>query len=119
MQSLQRTSTAWTNRQDSPRLGSTVVAFQSIAAGSHRTHFRHAESAAGAEVIVFPSPRFAPAAQSATRAYAQAAARSAHHSAESEADYRHRMFINLVTFAWLAAVGTAGYFALSGLVQMP
>jgi hypothetical protein len=118
MQSLQRTGTAWTNHLDSPRLGSTVVAFQPIAAGSHRTHFRHAESAAGAEVIVFPSPRFAPAAQSATRAYAQAAARSVQRAADED-DYRHRMFINLVTSAWLAAVGTAGYFALSGLVQMP
>jgi hypothetical protein len=118
MQSLQQNHAAWTDRLDSPRLGATVVAFQPIAAGSHRTHFRHAESGAGAEVIVFPSPRFAPAAQSAVGARAQAAAASAQH-AEDDEDYRHRMFINLVSSAWLAAVGTAGYFALNGLVQMP
>jgi hypothetical protein len=117
MQSLQKVPTTWTDRLDSPRLGSTVVAFQPIAA-SLRTHFRHAESGAGAEVIVFPSPRFAPAAQSATGARAQATATSAQHAADDE-DYRHRMFINLVSSVWLAAVGTAGYFALNGLVQMP
>jgi hypothetical protein len=118
MQSLQQTGTAWAgNRQDSARFGSSVIAFQPILAGSHRTHPRHAESAGGAEVIVFPSPRFAPAAQSALGARAQAAGRSAQHAADD--DYRHRMFINLLTSAWLMAVGTAGYFALTGLVQMP
>ena len=93
---------------------STVVAFQPVAAASHGSHFRNAAVAAihspavDAEIIRFPSRGVG---------QAKAAAAGVPHSTDS--DYRHRMLINLLTSAWLAVLGTAGYFTLNGLVQMP
>jgi hypothetical protein len=125
MQGLQRNRTAWANhRLDSTRLGSTVVAFQPIASASHKSPFRSAGSTAlhspdvGAEILRFQPHRIALAAQPRASRQAKPAATSLQHSADSDDDYRHRMLINLLTSAWLAALGTAGYFTLSGLVQV-
>jgi hypothetical protein len=122
MQGLERNRTAWANHWlDSTRLGSTVVAFQPIAAASHRSPFRSAGAVhspdVGAEIVRF-QPRIALAAQPRAGRQVQRAATGLQHSTDSDDDYRHRMLINLLTSAWLAALGTAGYFTLSGLVQM-
>ena len=114
------------HRLKSTRLGSTVVAFQPIAAASRRLPFGNAGTVGlhsadvGAEIIRFPQPRrIALAAQPTAGRQAKTAARNVQHSTDSDDDYRHRMLINLLTSVWLAALGIGGYFALSCLVQMP
>ena len=127
MQGLKHNRTPSANhRLKSTRLGSTVVAFQPIAAASRRLPFGNAGTVAihsadvGAEIIRFPQPRrIALAAQPTAGRQAKPAAKNVQHSTDSDDDYPHRMLINLLTSAWLAALGTAGYFALSCLVQMP
>jgi hypothetical protein len=125
MQGVERNRTAWANHWlDSTRLGSTVVAFQPIAAASHRSPFLRAGAAAlhspgvGAEIVRFQPRRIALAAQPRAGRQAKPTATSLQHSTDSDDDYRHRVLINLLTSAWLAALGTAGYFTLSGLVQV-
>jgi hypothetical protein len=127
MQGLKHNRTPSANhRLKSTRLGSTVVAFQPIAVASRRLPFGNAGTVAihsadvGAEIIRFPQPRrIAIAAQPTAGRQTKPAVKNFQHSTDSDDDYRHRMFINLLTSAWLAALGTAGYFALSCLVQMP
>jgi hypothetical protein len=125
MQGLKYNRTAWANHQlKSTRLGSTVVTFQPIAAASRKSPFRNAGSAAlhsdvGAEIIRFQPRRIALAAQPTAGRQAKPATKSLQHSTDGGDNYSHRMLINLLTSAWLAALGTVGYFVLSGLVQMP
>jgi hypothetical protein len=127
MQGLKQNRTASANRWlKGTRLGSTVVAFQPIAAASHRLPLCNAGTAAphsanaGAEIIRFQPRRIALVAlQPTASGQAKSAAKSNRHSRDSDDDYRHRMLINLLASAWVAALGTAGYFAITGLVQMP
>ena len=126
MQGLKHNRTAWANhRLKSRRLGSTVVAFQPIAAASRKSPFRNAGSAAlhspdvAAEIIRFQPRRIALAAQPTAGSQTKAANKNLRHSTDSDDNYSHSILINLLTSAWLVALGTAGYFTLSGLVQMP
>jgi hypothetical protein len=126
MQGLKHNNSAWANHWlKSTPLGSTVVAFQPIATASRRSPFRNAGTAAlhsadvGAEIIRFQPRRIALAAQPTASRQAKPATKSLQHSTDSDDNYSHRMLINLLTSAWLAALGTGGYLALSSLVQMP
>jgi hypothetical protein len=126
MQGLKHKRTAWANHwPKSARLGSTVLAFQPIAATSRRSPFRNAGTAAlrpadvGANIIRFEPRRIAPPARPTAGRQAKPASKRLQHSTDSGDNYPRRMLINLLASAWLAALGTGGYFALSGLVQMP
>jgi hypothetical protein len=126
VQGLKHNRTAGANHWlKSTRLGSTVVAFQPIAAASRKSPFRNAGTAAlhsadvSAEIIRFQPRPIALAAQPTAGRQTKPATKSLQHSTDSDDNYSHRMLINLLTSAWLAALGTGGYFALSSLVQMP
>ena len=122
MQGLERNRTAWANHwPESARINSTVVAFAPIAAASHRSPFGNARTASdfGAEIIRFQPRRIALATPLTAGRQAKGAAANFRHSTANADDYRQRMLINLLASAWLAVLGTGGYFALSGLLQMP
>src|SRR5215472_10871326 len=126
MKNLRRDRVARANRQlDDPGFESTVVAFQPILAGSHGSRFRGARAVgllhspdAGAEIVRFPARGLAPTVRPPLGHRAKSAAAALPHSTIGDDAYRHFMFINLLTSAWLAAVMTGGYFALSALVPM-
>jgi hypothetical protein len=126
VQSLKHNRTAGANHwPKSTRLGSTVVAFQPIAAGSRKSPFRNAGTAAlhsadvGAEIIRFQPRRITLAEQPTAGRQTKPATKSLQHSTDIDDNYSHRMLINLLTSEWLTALGTGGYFALSTLAQMP
>jgi len=123
MQGFKQNCTASANhRLKSTRPGPTVVALEPIAAASHRSPAGNAGTAAlhsadvGAEIIRFQPRRIAWAAQPRAGRQAKPAAKTVQHSTGGDDDYRHRMLINLLASAWLAALGAAGYFVLSSLV---
>ena len=122
---MQNRAARTNHRLDDARFGSTVVAFQPISAGSHRSRFRDAEALghihspdSAAEIVRFAPRARARAMQRSPGNRANPATASLPHSTDDD-DYRHRMFINLLASGWVAVVMTGGYFALSGLVSMP